>query len=164
MEDRRDRAMTGAMDSVQSDLLRIGAQITNIKDGDLTTPNDLIAAYAQIEPLEREYDLKLDEFEKLYGGMRERDAHRSLLDLQRWRGTHHPRAWEQMSEIISLVRQINDLTKREISMVHAMASLPEPERGPFWHQQFLPLAAQEQGLREQLRFVGEGYPGKSTTQ
>ena len=114
MEDRRDRAMTGAMDAVQSDLLRIGAQITNIKDGDLTTPNDLIAAYKQIELLEREYDLKLGEFEKLHGGMLERDAHRSLLDLQRWRGTHHPRAWQQMSEIISLVRQINGVTKPEI--------------------------------------------------
>src|SRR5262249_4015966 len=123
-EEHRDRAMTEAMDATQSDLLRIGAQITGIKDGDLTTPNDFIAAYPQIEPLEREYDLKLDEFNKLYSGMRERDAHRSLLDLQRWRGTHHPKAWEQMSEIIGLVRQINDITKREISVVHAMASLP----------------------------------------
>lgn len=164
LEERRDRVMAEAMGATQSDLLRIGAQITGIKDGNLTTPNDFVAAYAQIEPLEREYDLKLDEFNKLYTGMRERDAHRSLLDLQRWRGTHHPKAWEQMSEIIGLVRAINDITKREISVVHAMASLPEPERAPFWHQQFLPLAAQERALRDQLLVVGEGHPGNPPTQ
>jgi hypothetical protein len=63
-----------------------------------------------------------------------------------------------MSEIINLVRQINDVTKREISVVHAMASLPEPERVRFWHEQFMPLAAQEHALREQLQFVGQGQP------
>ena len=162
IEDRRDQAITEAMDATQSDLLRIGGQITGIKDGDFTTPDDFIAAYAQIEPLEREYDLKLDKFNKLYTGMRERDAHRSVLDLQRWRGTHHPKTWEQMSEIVSLVRQINDITKREISVVHAMASLPEFERARFWHEQFLPLAAQEKMLRNQLRVLGEGHPGAAT--
>jgi hypothetical protein len=40
--------------------------------------------------------------------------------------------------------------------VHAVASLPEPERVRFWHEQFMPLAAQEHALREQPQVVGQG--------
>jgi hypothetical protein len=61
-----------------------------------------------------------------------------------------------MSEIIGLVRQINEITKREISVVLAMSSLPEPERLRFWHEQFMPLAAEEHALRERLQIVGQG--------
>jgi hypothetical protein len=61
-----------------------------------------------------------------------------------------------MSEIIGLVREINEVTKRQISVVHAMASLPESERMRFWHEQFIPLGAQEHALREQLQVVGQG--------
>jgi len=60
-----------------------------------------------------------------------------------------------MSQIIDLVRQINEITKREISAVHAMASLPEPERARFWHEQFMPLTAEEHTLRQELRIVGQ---------
>ena len=64
---------------------------------------------------------------RLYEQARERDSHRGWLDLERLRGRHHPETWEQMSEIIGLAREINEVTKRQISVVHAMASLPEPE-------------------------------------
>ena len=60
-----------------------------------------------------------------------------------------------MFEIISLIRQINEITERGISVVHAMALLPEAERVGFWHEQFMPLAAQEHALREQLQVVGQ---------
>lgn len=156
IEDRRDRTLAAELDATQSELLGIGAQITSIKDANLTTSNDFIAAYAQVEPLEKDYDQKLDKFSKLYTAARERDSNRSLLDLQRYRGRHHPESWDKMSEIITLVRQINDITKREISVVHAMASLPETERVQFWHEQFMPLAAQEHTLREQLQVLGQG--------
>jgi hypothetical protein len=86
------------------------------------------------------------------------------LDLQRLRGKHHPETWEKMSQIIEIVRQINDITKREISVVHAMASLPEPKRMRLWHEQFMPLAAQEHALREQLQVVGQGQPPESAVQ
>ena len=63
-----------------------------------------------------------------------------------------------MTEIIDLVRQINELTKRQTAVIPAMASLPEPERVKCWHEQFTPLAAEEHGLREKLRVVGQGTP------
>ena len=69
-----------------------------------------------------------------------------------------------MSEIIGLVRQINDITKRESSVVHAMAGLPDAERAKFWHEQFLPLAAQEHALRDKLMIVGQGKPATSSVQ
>jgi hypothetical protein len=105
---------------------------------------------AQVEPLEKEYDQKLQKFIELYRTAKERDSHRSWMDLQRLRGRYHPESWEKMSQIIDLVRKINETTKREISVVHAMAGLPEPERARFWHEQFMPSAAQEHALRERL--------------
>jgi hypothetical protein len=156
VRDRNEKEMLSQLDRSQSDLRVLGGQIANIKDGDLASTNDFISAYAQIEPLEKEYEAKLQQFSALYERARERDSHRGWLDLERLRGRHHPETWEKMSEIIGLVRQINEVTKREISVVHAMASLPEPERMRFWHEQFVPLAAQEHALREQLQVVGQG--------
>jgi hypothetical protein len=156
VRDRNEKEMLSQLDRSQSDLRVLGGQIANIKDGDLASTNDFISAYAQIEPLEKEYEAKLQQFSALYERARERDSHRGWLDLERLRGRHHPETWEKMSEIIGLVREINEVTKRQISVVHAMASLPEPERMRFWHEQFMPLAAQEHALREQLQVVGQG--------
>jgi hypothetical protein len=156
VRDRNEKEMLSQLDRSQSDLRVLGGQIANIKDGDLASVNDFISAYAQIEPLEKEYEAKLQQFSVLYERARERDSHRGWLDLERLRGRHHPETWGKMSEIIGLVREINEVTKRQISVVHAMASLPEPERMRFWHEQFMPLAAQEHALREQLQVVGQG--------
>ena len=141
MRDRNEKEMLSELERSQSDLRVLGGQIANIKDGDLASTNDFISAYAQIEPLEKEYEAKLQQFSALYERARERDSRRGWLDLERLRGRHHPETWEKMLEIIGLVREINEVTKRQISVVHAMASLPEPERMRFWHEQFMPLAA-----------------------
>lgn len=164
IEGRRDEAIAAEITRAESDLRELGAQIAAIKDGDLTSMNDYIAAYAQVEPLEKEYDQKLQKFTDLYRTAKERDSHRSVINLQRLRDKHHSETWENMSQIIDLVRQINEITKREISVVHAMASLPEPERARFWHEQFMPLAAEEHTLRQELRIVGQQPPPDSAVQ
>jgi len=164
IQDHRDKELTAEIERTQSELLGLGGQITAIKDADLATTNDYIAAFAQIEPIQKEYDEKLQKFSDLYNYARERDSHRGLLDIQRLRGKHHPETWDKMSEIIDLVRQINDITKRESSVVHAMAGLPDAERPQFWHEQFLPLAAQEHALREKLMIVGQGRARTSSIQ
>ena len=164
IQDRTDRRLTAEIERAQSELLGLGSQITAIKDSDLTNANDYIAAHAQIEPLQREYDERLQKFSELYTYARERDSHRGLLDLQRLRSKHHPETWDRMSEIIGLVRQINEINKREGSVVHAMASLPDKERMRFFHQEFMPLAAQEHALREELVIVGQGTPPGSSVQ
>src|ERR1700740_288820 len=156
VRDRNEKEMLSQRERSQSDLRVLGGQIANIKDGDLASTNDFISAYAQIEPLEKEYEAKLQQFSALYERARARDSRRGWPALERLRGRHHPETWEKMLEIIGLVREINEVTKRQISVVHAMASLPEPERMRFWHEQFMPLAAQEHALREQLQVVGQG--------
>jgi hypothetical protein len=156
VRDHEDKEMANRLERAESELRGLGGEIAGIKDADLTTTNDFISAYAQIEPFEKEYEVKLQQFSDLYAQARDRDSQRHWLDLQRLRGKHHPETWEAMAEIIGLVRQINEITKREISIVHAMASLPEPERLRFWHEQFMPLAAQEHALRERLQIVGQG--------
>jgi anti-sigma-K factor RskA len=59
IEDRREEALAAEIARAESDLRELGAQVAYIKDGDLTSMNDFISAYAQVEPLEKEYDQKL---------------------------------------------------------------------------------------------------------
>jgi len=164
VRDRNEKEMLSQLERSQADLRMLGGQIANIKDADLTSTNDFISAYAQIEPLEKEYEVRLQQFSGLYERARERDSHRGWLDLERLRGRYHPETWEKMSEIIGLVREISEVTKRQISVVHAMASLREPERMRFWHEQFMPLSAQKHALREQLQVVGQGRTPDSSIQ
>ena len=99
VQDRRDKALATEIERTQFELLGLGGQITAIKDADLTTTNDYIAAFAQIEPIQKEYDEKLQKFSDLYSYARERDSHRGLIDIQRLRGKHHPETWDRMSLI-----------------------------------------------------------------
>lgn len=146
------------------ELQSLGLQNASIKDADLVSMNDYIAAYAQIEALQKAYEEKLDRFVELYNVARERDSHRGFLDIRNFEGRHHPDTWQNMSEIISLVRQISDITKQEGAVIHAMTSLPEVERVRFWHEQFMPLAAQEHLLREQLQRAGQKMSPESNEQ
>jgi hypothetical protein len=91
VQNRRDAATSADITRAESDLRELGGQIAAIKDGDLTSMNDFIAADAQVEPLEKEYDQKLQKFTELYRTAKERDSHRSLLDFQRLRGSSPPR-------------------------------------------------------------------------
>jgi hypothetical protein len=45
-----------------------------------------------------------------------------------------------------------------------MSNLPENEQVQFFHEVFMPLAAQERALREQLREVGQRSSSPSTVQ
>ena len=45
--------------------------------------------------------------------------------------------------------------RQEASIVQNMALLPESERMQFWNEHFLPLEAQEKGLRARLLIVGQ---------
>jgi len=86
IQDRREKALAAEIERTQSELLGLGSRISAIKDADLTTTNDYIAAFAETEPIQKEYDEKLQKFSDLYSYARERDSHRGLLDIQRLRG------------------------------------------------------------------------------
>ena len=61
-----------------------------------------------------------------------------------------------------------DLATKHVRWVEtgrpAMAGLPDAERPQFWHEEFLPLAAQERALREKLMIVGQGRAPTSSIQ
>jgi hypothetical protein len=59
IQDRRDKALAEEIERTQSELLVFGDHIMAIKDADLTTMNDYIGAFAQIEPFQKEYEEKL---------------------------------------------------------------------------------------------------------
>src|SRR5215469_9052213 len=75
IQDRRDTALASEIERTQSDLLGLGKQITAIKDADLTTTNDYIAAFAQIEPIHTAYDDNVQKFSHLYNSARQRRSH-----------------------------------------------------------------------------------------
>ena len=158
IQERNDRVLAEDLGRTGVELQVLGRQIGDIKDADLVSMNDYISAYAQVEHLQSEYDQKLQKYNELYSLARKRDSDRGIFNVERFHGKHHPETWENMTEIIDLVHQINELTKRQTAVIHAMASLPEPERVKFWHEQFAPLAAEEHALREKLRVAGQGTP------
>jgi hypothetical protein len=158
IEHRSDLKLIAEIDRTSSDLQSTGAEIASIEDGNLEGMNDYISAYAQVEPLQSKYDQKLQQLIDLYRIAQDRSSHRSAAS-KLFYGEHHPETWEEMSEIINLVQQISAVNKREISVVHAMASLPDTERIQFWHQEFMPLSAQEHALRERLLAAGRRRAG-----
>jgi len=115
--------------------------------------NDYVSAYARIETLLNEYDEQLQRYSGLYNQARERD--RKTIDLQRLYGRRHLTNWQNMSEILDITTHLSEIIRSEASVIHNMASLPEPERVQFFHEHFLPLEAQEKALRERLLVVGK---------
>jgi hypothetical protein len=63
--------------------------------------------------------------------------------------------WESMSEILDITPRLSKVMREESSVIHNMAELPESERMQFWHEHYLPLEAQEKGLRAKLLVVGQ---------
>jgi hypothetical protein len=62
LRDRNEKEMLSQLERSEADLRMLGGEIANIKDADLTSANEFISAYAQIEPLEKEYEVKLQQF------------------------------------------------------------------------------------------------------
>ena len=85
-------------------------------------------------------------------------------NIRRLYSRYNTEVWRNNSEILELVRQVNEVTKKEASVIHDMASLPADEQVQFWHDEFMPLAAQEHALREQLLLVGQRASPERATQ
>ncbi len=92
---------------------------------------EYVDAYAQIEPLLTEYDQKLQEYSELYSTAQQRDQKRGLINIQRLHKRYNPEVWRNTSEIIALIREINDVMKKEASVIRDMRSLPQQERVQF---------------------------------
>jgi hypothetical protein len=125
---------------------------------------EYVAAYAQVEPLLTAYDQKLQEYSELYTTVQQRDQKRGLINIQRWHNHDNPEVWRNTSELIAIIHQINDVMMKETSVIRDMRSLPEQEQVQFWHEEFMPLVAQEHALREQLLVAGQKVSQEGSTQ
>src|SRR5258708_30626115 len=150
-----DRVRGGQVAQSESELRTVGAQIAAIKDDQFGTMSEYIAAYAQVEPLLKDYDQKLQQYSELCSTAQQRDQKRGLINIQRLHSRYNAEVWRNNSELIEIVRQVNEVTKKEASVIHDMASLPAEEQVQFWHDELMPLAAQEHSLRDRLLLVGQ---------
>ncbi len=155
IQGHNDRVLNAQVAQSESELRTLGAQIAAIKDRQFGTMSEYVAAYARVEPLLKDYDQKLQQYGELCGTAQQRDQKRGLINIRRLYSRYNTEVWRNNSEILELVRQVNEVTKKEASVIHDMALLPADEQVQFWHDEFMPLAAQEHALREQLLLVGQ---------
>ena len=130
-----------------------GTRIASIRDAEMKNMDDYVRAFSEIGPLLDTYDRHLQRITGLYNEARQRD--KRLLSVERLYRRPHFTNWESMSEILDITRALSKVMRQETSIVENMALLPESERMQFWHEHFLPLDAQEKGLRARLLIVGQ---------
>ena len=164
IQDHNDRVLGAQVVQSESELRALGAQIAAIKDHQFGTMSEYIAAYARVEPLLKDYDQKLQQYTELCSTAQQREQSRGLINIQRLRSRYNAEVWRNNAEVIELVRQVNEVTKKEASVIHDMAALPAEEQVQFWHDEFMPLAEQEHALREQLLIVGQKASPERATQ
>lgn len=164
IQKHNDRVLGAQVAQSESELRILGAQIAAVKDHQFGTMNEYIAAYARVEPLLKDYDQKLQQYSELCGTAQQREQNRGLINIQRLHSRYNAEVWRNNSELIELVRQVNEVTKKEASVIHDMASLPAEEQVQFWHDEFMPLAEQEHALRQQLLLLGQRLSPERATQ
>ena len=152
VQEHNDRVLSEELTESASELQDIGARITSMRDADMKSMDDYIRAFSEIRPMLDNYNRDLRRITDLYSQTRERD--KRLLRVERLYRRPHLTNWESMSEILDIMRALNNVMKQEDSVIQNMAQLPESERMQFWHEHFLPLEAQEKGLRAKLLIVG----------
>jgi hypothetical protein len=153
VQEHNDRVLSEELNETASELQDTGARIASIRDAEMKNTAEYVRAFSEIGPLLDDYDRHLQTITSLYNQTRERD--KRLLNLERLYRKPHLTNWESISEILGIARALSKILRQETSIVQSMASLPESERMQFWHEQFLPLEAQEKALRARLLVVGQ---------
>jgi hypothetical protein len=164
VQNREDHVLTAQITQTEAELRATGDRIANIKDREFKTMAQYVTAYAQIEPLLTKYGQKLQQYSELYNTAQQRDQKRGLINIQRLHNRYNHEVWRNTSELIALIRQINDVMKKEASVIHDMGSIPEREQVQFWHEEFMPLVAEENALRERLLIAGQKVSQDRSTQ
>lgn len=145
IQSHNDRVLGAQVAQSESDLRTLGAQIAAIKDHQFATMNEYIAAYARVEPLLKDYDQKLQRYSELCKTAQQRDEKRGPININRLHSRYNTEVWRNNPELMELVRQVNEVTKKEASVIHDMASLPRRNKSssgmtnscPFWHRNTL---------------------------
>jgi hypothetical protein len=155
IQNHEDQALTAQMLQTELDLKTMGARIADIKDHWFGSMADYINAYARVEPLLNDYDHKLHEYVDLCNRAQLRGDRGLLIEIKPLHHRHNSDVCRNASGMIELIGQINAVMKKEVAVIRDMSSLPEKEQVQFWHEEFVPLLAQEHALRETLLMVGQ---------
>ena len=153
VQEHNDRILADEITGTTSELQETGDRIASVRDADMKDMNEYIRAFSQMEPLLNDYDRHLQRYTDLWNLARKRDNR--LLRFDRLYRRSHLTNWENMSEILDITRALSKIMRQETATIQNMALLPESERMQFWHEQFLPLEAQEKALRARLLIVGQ---------
>jgi hypothetical protein len=153
VQEHNDRVLSEELTETASELQDTGLRITSIRDADMKSMDDYVRAFSEIGPLLDTYDRHLQKITDLYNQAHDRD--KRLFSVERLYRRPHLTNWESMSEILDTARALNMVMRQEISVIQNMSQLPKPERMQFWHEHFLPLEAQEKGIRAKLLIMGQ---------
>jgi hypothetical protein len=164
IQHHNDSLLSAQLIQSEVELQTTGARIADIKDHKFKTMAEYVSAYASVEPLLNDCDHKLQAYADLCVRAQRKDEKRSLINILRRGHPYSPEVWSNSSEIIQLVRQISSVMKKESSVIHDMSAFPEDEQVQFWHEEFVPLLAQEHALRERLALAGQKMSSESTAQ
>jgi hypothetical protein len=162
IHDHSDHVLAAQMTQSEARLKTTGARIADIKDREFKSMADYVNAYAQVEPVLNDYDHTLREYVDLCNRAQLRDETGLLNNIRPRRRRHNSAVCRNTGEVIELIGQINEVMKKEVSVIRDMNSLPEKEQVQFWHEEFVPLMAQERALRETLLSVGQRMSPEST--
>jgi hypothetical protein len=153
VQEHNDRVLSEEITETAGELQETGARIASIRDSDMKDMNDYVRAFSEMAPFLDTYDRELQRITDLYNESRVRDE--SRLRVDRLYRKPHLTNWERMSEILDMTQALSKVMRQEASVIQNMAQLPESKRMQFWHEYYLPLEAQEKGLRAKLLIVGQ---------
>jgi hypothetical protein len=162
IQKHNDHVLAAQMIQSETRLKTTGARIADIKDHEFKTMAEYVNAYARVEPLLNDYDHTLREYVDLCNSAQLRDETGLLINIQPLRHRHNSDVCRNTWQVIELIGKINAVMKKEASVIRDMNSLPEKEQVQFWHEEFVPLSAQEHALRETLLLVGQRMSPEST--
>jgi hypothetical protein len=162
IQNHDDHVLTAQMLQTETDLKTMGGRIAEIKDHRFGSMADYINAYARVEPLLNDYDHTVHEYVDLCNKAQLRDEGGALINIKPLRRRRNSDVCRNASEMIELIGQINAVMKEEVSVIRDMSSLPEKDQVQFWHEEFVPLLAQEHALRETLLSTGQRMSPQST--
>lgn len=154
-----DGITTDQIKEATKDFQAVAMKIGNIKGRELKTTKDYVDAYGEIEPLLNDFDGRFRKFTGIVKDAQEREKHRGPLNIQRLYPNHDKQiSWDMQA--FDLLHQDIEITRKQVLVTKQMAVLPDQDQVEFWNNNFLPLAKQEDDLRQKLAALQKDNPLK----
>jgi len=154
-----DRKLRGEFAQQAQEFQKTAIQIGTIKSNNLKTTDDYIRAYTEIYSLEPKYDEALQRYVELWEQAQERNKGRGLVNIQKLYSGY--KRLDYYPAYFDSLRELSDLTKRQVQAVKQMASLPDDHQADFWEMNVYPLLLEQDTLREKIIATEKRVLGQS---